>query len=94
MMPDRRHHVRQTLEIPQHLHRSHPHLRQTHQVEETALAILGQLADVLGRDDLSGATICDVGCGVKLSQAIINHGIDVGHYGRRRRRPGHHLVPR
>lgn len=79
-MPDRRPKRQQILEIPQRLHRSHPRLRRTRQVEESALAILRQLADVLKRPNLSQVAICDVGCGVKLAEAIINHSIDIKHY--------------
>jgi SAM-dependent methyltransferase len=48
--------------------------------EASAKAILGLLARSSGRDDLSTASVLDVGCGTKLTKAILEHDIPIGRY--------------
>lgn len=45
-----------------------------------ALVLLEELASVTGRRDLDGVDLLDVGCGVKFTQAILNHGLAIGSY--------------
>ncbi|MCB0907585.1 MAG: class I SAM-dependent methyltransferase [Nocardioidaceae bacterium] len=42
--------------------------------------LLGLLADAMGREDLAGVDVLDVGCGTKFSEAIVNDGLAVGSY--------------
>ena len=42
--------------------------------------LLSHLARSVGRDDLGGTDVLDVGCGVKFTQAILNHDIPIGTY--------------
>jgi SAM-dependent methyltransferase len=46
----------------------------------SARAILDLLARSSGRDDLATASVLDVGCGTKLTKAILEQGIPVGRY--------------
>lgn len=45
-----------------------------------AVVLLDELAEVAGRDDLGHTDLLDVGCGVKFTQAILNHGLPIGSY--------------
>jgi SAM-dependent methyltransferase len=45
-----------------------------------AAALLEQLCDLVGVEDLSQCDVLDVGCGVKFTQAILNHGIPIKSY--------------
>jgi SAM-dependent methyltransferase len=66
------------LVVPRQLLRS---LRQDEEeAERSARALLGVLARQLSRDDLDGVHVLDIGCGVKLTQALINHGLPIGSY--------------
>jgi SAM-dependent methyltransferase len=66
------------LVVPRHLQRS---LRQDEEeAERSALALLAVLAREMGREDLDGMHLLDIGCGVKFTQAIVNHGLPIGSY--------------
>jgi SAM-dependent methyltransferase len=45
-----------------------------------AAALLEQLCELVGVEDLSRCDVLDVGCGVKFTQAILNHGIPIKSY--------------
>jgi len=45
-----------------------------------AVALLEQLCDLVGVDDLSQCDMLDVGCGVKFTQAILNHDVPIKRY--------------
>ena len=64
--------------VPRKLQRS---LRQDEtEAERSALALLPVLARALGRQDLDGVHVLDIGCGVKFTQALVNHRLPVGSY--------------
>ena len=66
------------LAVPRALQRS---LRKDEEAaQRSALALLGVLAGELGRRDLEGVSVLDVGCGVKFTQAIITHELPIGSY--------------
>jgi SAM-dependent methyltransferase len=50
------------------------------EAERSALALLSVLARELGRKDLGGVHVLDIGCGVKFTQALVNHGLPIGSY--------------
>lgn len=68
------------LEVPRELARSHGSIRKDARADETALAALADLAAVRGVPDLGAESVLDVGCGVKFTQAIVNHRIPIGRY--------------
>jgi SAM-dependent methyltransferase len=45
-----------------------------------AVALLEQLCDLVGVNDLARCDVLDVGCGVKFTQAILNHDVPIGSY--------------
>jgi SAM-dependent methyltransferase len=45
-----------------------------------AATLLEQLCDLVGVEDLSRCDVLDVGCGVKFTQAILNHDIPIKSY--------------
>lgn len=45
-----------------------------------AVVLLAELAEVTGRADLGHTEVLDVGCGVKFTQAILNHDLPLGRY--------------
>lgn len=62
-----------------------PRLRRSAITEEEAtvvgaVALLEQLCGLVGVDDLSHCDLLDVGCGVKFTQAILNHDIPIRSY--------------
>ena len=62
-----------------------PRLRRSAITEEEAtvvgaVALLEQLCALVGVDDLSRCDLLDVGCGVKFTQAILNHDIPIRSY--------------
>jgi SAM-dependent methyltransferase len=66
------------LVVPRRLQRS---LRKDEcEADRSALALLDVLARAVGRRDLDGVHVLDIGCGVKFTQAIVNHGLPVGSY--------------
>jgi SAM-dependent methyltransferase len=66
------------LEVPRRLNRSAYLDQEEHR--RSARVLLGLLAEALGRDDLGGLDVLDVGCGTKFSEAIVNDGLEVGSY--------------
>ena len=60
--------------------RSHPGLLEAGRVDKTARQLLAVLTQILGVRDLGEQDVLDVGCGVKLTRAIINHDLPIGHY--------------
>jgi SAM-dependent methyltransferase len=66
------------LTIPPRLRRSA--ITEEQATVEGAVALLEQLRDLVGVDDLSRCDVLDVGCGVKFTQAILNHGIAIRSY--------------
>ncbi len=69
----------QTLEIRSTCTGPDPHLRRTHQVEETALAILDRLADVLEETICPRALVLPRRVWRGAVAGDHHHGIDVGH---------------
>lgn len=67
-----------TLEVPNQLQRSRT--KDEEAAERSALALLSVLAEELGRPDLRDVSVLDVGCGVKFSQALMNHDLPIGSY--------------
>jgi len=66
------------LDVPPHLHRSLT--KDDRRARLSALASLEELPRRLGRTDLAGVRMLDVGCGVKFTQAILNEGLPIGRY--------------
>jgi SAM-dependent methyltransferase len=50
------------------------------EAERSAMALLAVLAHEVGREDLDGMHVLDIGCGVKFTQAVINHDLRIGSY--------------
>ncbi len=71
---------RSRLVVPQSMQRSHPAYRKEGLVDQTAIELLGVLAEVLGAADLAGKRVLDVGCGVKFTRAILNNDLEIGSY--------------
>jgi SAM-dependent methyltransferase len=70
--------MRKDVSIPRELQRS---LRKDEtEAQRSALVLLEVLAGELGRPDLDGVSILDVGCGVKFTQAIVMHDVPIGTY--------------
>lgn len=67
-----------TLKVPKQLQRSRT--KDEDAAHRSAVALLAVLAEQLGRPDLAGVSVLDVGCGVKFSQAILNDGLPIGSY--------------
>ena len=66
------------LDVPRHLHRSLT--KDDRRAQLSALHSLDALARRLGRPDLAGVRMLDVGCGVKFTQVILNEGLPIGRY--------------
>ncbi len=49
-------------------------------VEETGLAVLANVAEILGRRDLADVSMLDVGCGVRFAQTIVNRNVPIRSY--------------
>jgi len=64
--------------VPKQLSRSLR--RDEEEADCSALALLAVLAPESGHDDLTDVNVLDVGCGVKFTQALINHELPVGSY--------------
>lgn len=67
-----------TLEVPKQLQRSRT--KDEQRAHESARALLDVLAGEVGRADLAGIDVLDVGCGVKFSQALLNDELPIGSY--------------
>jgi len=48
--------------------------------EKTGLVLLDLIAEELNISDWSDARLLDVGCGVRFTQTLLNHGMEIGHY--------------
>lgn len=66
------------LEVPKELQRSRT--KDEEAAQRSAVALLEVLAQELDRPDLGDRSILDVGCGVKFSQALIEHDLPLGSY--------------
>jgi SAM-dependent methyltransferase len=66
------------LVVPSHLQRSLRH--DEDEAERSARVLLGVLARQLARNDLDCVHVLDIGCGVKLTQALVNDGLPIGSY--------------
>lgn len=66
------------VEVPKQLQRG----RSKDEVEarRSAIALLGVLAEKVGRPDLGEVDVLDVGCGVKFTQALLEEDIPIGSY--------------
>lgn len=67
-----------TLEVPKQLQRSRT--KDEQRAHESARALLDVLAGEVGRADLAGIDVLDVGCGVRFSQALLNDELPIGSY--------------
>src|SRR5438045_5630825 len=67
------------IEAPFHLHPNSWEVIEAG-IESGGQELLETLAMRLGRPNLSGLHILDVGCGVRLTQTIVNRSIPVGSY--------------
>ncbi|MBX3313145.1 MAG: class I SAM-dependent methyltransferase [Actinobacteria bacterium] len=66
------------LHVPKHLQRSRT--KDEESAMESAIALLGVLAEEMDRPDLGDVSMLDVGCGVKFSQALIEEDLPIGRY--------------
>ncbi|HEY0396272.1 MAG TPA: class I SAM-dependent methyltransferase [Candidatus Elarobacter sp.] len=67
------------LVVPESLQRNHPNVAERG-YEETGEYLLRLFANRIGKQDLSGVDVLDVGCGVRFTQAIVNRGIPIRSY--------------
>lgn len=70
--------VPQRLHVPDRYRRGHG--RTEEESVESGVVLLGYLAECLGRSSLAGVDLLDVGCGVKLTQAILERDLPIGTY--------------
>jgi hypothetical protein len=68
---DSRHGKAKRLSIPTALQRNAPDVM-AHGVENTGESLLQRLAQRIGRPDLAGLDLLDIGCGVRFTQTLIN----------------------
>jgi SAM-dependent methyltransferase len=47
---------------------------------DSALFAIDLLTRTLGRSDLAGVEVLDVGCGTKIVKALLDHELPIGHY--------------
>lgn len=66
------------LTVPKQLQRSRT--KDEEAAQRSAVELLRVLAREVGRPDLGGVSVLDVGCGVKFSQALINGDVPIGSY--------------
>jgi SAM-dependent methyltransferase len=64
-------HSQKQITVPESLHRNHPNVL-AHGVERTGEILLNYMTQRLGRTDLAGLDLLDVGCGVRFTQTLIN----------------------
>ena len=67
------------LSVPAPLQRNAPDVI-AHGVENTGESLLQRLAKRIGRPDLAGLDLLDIGCGVRFTQTLINRGLNFGSY--------------
>ena len=72
--------LQRRLVVPPSLERSSRGLIERGQIDESAQDLLAVLVQILGVRDLGELDVLDVGCGVKMTRAIINHDLPIGHY--------------
>jgi len=65
--------------IPESLQRNAPDVM-AHGVENTGESLLKRLSQRIGRPDLAGLDLLDIGCGVRFTQTLINRGLNFGSY--------------
>jgi SAM-dependent methyltransferase len=68
-----------TLQIPPEIQRGTYDLTQEEWLE-AGLSSVELLCRILGRDDLSGVDLLDVGCGTKLTKTLLDNSMPIGHY--------------
>jgi SAM-dependent methyltransferase len=68
----------QGLPVPPRLYRG-PY-RSEEEWVESGLFTVDLLCRTLGREDLSGVEVLDVGCGTKVVKTLLDHEMAVGHY--------------
>jgi len=67
------------LPIPSHLRRGLLRYKEQESIE-SGRKIIEHFLDVTGWESLAGRHILDIGCGVKLAQAIVEYDVDIGSY--------------
>ena len=68
-----------SITVPDHLQRNAPNVL-AEGVEETGESLLGRLAERIGRADLAGLDLLDIGCGVRFTQTLINRDLPFASY--------------
>jgi 2-polyprenyl-3-methyl-5-hydroxy-6-metoxy-1,4-benzoquinol methylase len=71
--------ILQTINVPKELQRNDPKVVAAG-VEETGEVLLGNMARRIGRSDLRGLDLLDVGCGVRFTQTLINRNLAFNSY--------------
>lgn len=66
--------ILQAIEVPKELQRNHPGVLAAG-VEHTGEILIANLARRIGRPDLGGWDLLDVGCGVRFTQTLINRSL-------------------
>lgn len=69
----------QSIAVPDYLQRNSPDVLAAG-VEQTGEMLLSELAQRIGRKDLSGIDLLDVGCGVRFTQTLINRNLPFSSY--------------
>jgi SAM-dependent methyltransferase len=69
----------QSITVPSHLQRNAPSVL-ADGVEETGQFLLNEVARRMGRGDLAGLDLLDVGCGVRFTQTLINRDLPFASY--------------
>jgi SAM-dependent methyltransferase len=68
-----------SITVPDHLQRNAPNVL-AEGVEETGESLLRRLAERIGRADLAGLDLLDIGCGVRFTQTLINRDLPFASY--------------
>jgi hypothetical protein len=68
-----------SITVPDHVQRNAPNVL-AEGVEETGESLLGRLAERIGRADLAGLDLLDIGCGVRFTQTLINRDLPFASY--------------
>ena len=71
--------ILQEISVPKELQRNDPKVLEAG-VEETGEILLVNLARRIGRPDLGGLDLLDVGCGVRFTQTLINRSLAFNSY--------------
>jgi SAM-dependent methyltransferase len=66
------------LAVPRHLERGNYSTRE--QWLESGVFVVDLLLRTLGREDLSGVELLDVGCGTRVVKTLLDHSMPIGHY--------------